>query len=140
MPVDIKDEQDVPIDLKRLQDRVEAALLRAGYVDAEVSLLLTDDTRMTELNERYRGLDKTTDVLSFSLQENDSDLPFGEFLGDIVISVPTARKHADEAGVPLEQEIETLALHGLLHLLGHDHEAEGWESWETALKEIHPDA
>ncbi|MCA9431587.1 MAG: rRNA maturation RNase YbeY, partial [Candidatus Omnitrophica bacterium] len=60
-------------------------------------------------------------------------------LGDIVISVPTAERQARENGISLDEEIEALAVHGLLHLLGHDHETEGWESWEIALKEVYPD-
>jgi probable rRNA maturation factor len=138
MGVDINDEQGVPLDLDRLRQRLEAGLGMAGCPEAELSVLLTGDERMAQLNETYRGIPKTTDVLSFSLGE-EADFPFGGVLGDIVISIPTASRQAAENEASLEGEVETLAFHGLLHLLGHDHETEGWEAWERALKEILPD-
>ncbi|MCG3197619.1 MAG: rRNA maturation RNase YbeY [Candidatus Omnitrophica bacterium] len=138
MSVEIQDDQDVPIDKRRLKKRLAAALRKAGLPDSEVSVLLTDDERMTELNRTYRSLDKTTDVLSFPLAEEE-DSPLAAFLGDIVISVPTAQRQARESKVTLVEEVENLALHGLLHLLGRDHESEGWESWRAALAEITPD-
>ena len=77
---------------------------------------------MRKLNHAWRGRDKTTDVLSFSLREG----PFADIrtnmLGDIVISVPTARRQARAAGHALTREIEHLLVHGLVHLLGYDHE------------------
>ena len=63
----------------------------------------------------------------------------GNLLGDIVISVPTAQRQARENNLTLDEEIRSLAVHGLLHLLGHDHETEGWEKWERALREVNPD-
>ena len=79
-----------------------------------VSLLLTDDETIKQLNSRYRGIDSTTDVLSF---------PSGEegFLGDIAISVPRARLQAEQYGHPLPREVAFLTVHGMLHLLGYDH-------------------
>lgn len=135
MSVEISDEQDIPIDRQRLQKRLQAGLEKAGLGDSEVSVLLTGDERITELNETYRGLPEPTDVLSFSL-DDEEDAPFGSFLGDIVISIATAQRQATGS---LEQEVDTLAFHGLLHLMGKDHETEGWEAWEQALKEILPD-
>ncbi len=77
---------------------------------------------MRSLNRRYRGIDRTTDVLSFSFREG----AFGDLrpdaLGDIVVSVPQAERQAREAGHSLVREIEILLIHGLLHLLGYDHE------------------
>lgn len=132
MSVEITDEQDIPIDIDCLRSCLQRALGRVGMPDAEVSVLLTGDSRMAELNQTYRDLPETTDVLSFPMEDNLWE-PFGCLLGDIVISVPTARQQAAEG---LQNEVESLALHGLLHLLGHDHEAEGWESWNIALKEL----
>jgi probable rRNA maturation factor len=79
-----------------------------------VSLLLTDDEMVKELNNRYRGIDSTTDVLSF---------PSGEagFLGDIAISVPRAQLQAEQYGHPLPREIAFLTVHAMLHLFGYDH-------------------
>lgn len=78
--------------------------------------MLGDDAFIQDLNLRYRGLDKPTDVLSFA-QEDDPCV-----LGDIVISLPTAARQAEAAGWTLQDEITLLAAHGLLHLLGHDDE------------------
>lgn len=77
---------------------------------------MCDDAFIQDLNARWRGLDKPTDVLSFA-QEDDPHL-----LGDIVISLPTATRQADRAGWPLDHEVVLLAVHGLLHLLGFDDE------------------
>ncbi len=134
MSVEISDEQDVPIDKDRLKARLQAALDKVGLSNAEVSVLLTGDDRIAELNQTYRDIPEPTDVLSFPMND-EGDEPFGNILGDIVISVPTARAQAVNG---LEKEIESLAFHGLLHLLGRDHETEGWEAWGEALKEILP--
>ena len=110
----------------------------------QVSLLLTDDDTVQELNREYRGVDRTTDVLSFSAEHGghwagddappgaaedwpaDFPLPDGEPppLGDIVISVPQAVRQAEEQGVPFLRELALLVVHGALHLLGHDHYGE----------------
>ena len=71
MSVEISDEQDIPIDRQRLQKRLQAGLEKAGLGDSEVSVLLTGDERITELNETYRGLPEPTDVLSFSLDDEE---------------------------------------------------------------------
>lgn len=106
-----------------------AKLLELGP-DTEVSILLVDDETIRTLNCDYRGKDASTDVLSFPLEEeNEADGepeviggPSGRLLGDIVISIETARKQAVEYNHSLERELAFLAVHGLLHLLGHDHE------------------
>ncbi len=77
---------------------------------------------MRSLNRRFRGIDRTTDVLSFSLREGAFGGLRPNALGDIVISVPRAERQAREAGHPLGREIEILLIHGLVHLLGYDHE------------------
>jgi len=138
MQIDIQDDQDVPIDSERLIGLLSGCLERAGCADSELSILLTTDERMLELNTQYRQKTATTDVLSFR-QEEDGGPGFGNLLGDIVISVPTAQRQAEENRLTLDEEVGSLAIHGLLHLLGHDHETEGWESWERALKEVCPD-
>lgn len=93
--------------------------------DAEVHLTFTGDLEIAELNRRWRGIDAPTDVLSFP----DGDvLPDGRrLLGEILVSVDTARRQAEELGHPLVREVEELVLHGLLHLLGYDHDADEGE-------------
>lgn len=81
------------------------------------------DPAMRALNLDFRALDKTTDVLSFPGEHG----PDGRHLGDVVISVPTAKRQAESAGHPLATELRTLLLHGVLHCLGHDHESDDGE-------------
>jgi probable rRNA maturation factor len=111
-------------------------LLRVlGLPDAELSVLFAGDRAMRSLNRRYRGLDKTTDVLSFSLREGEFPHIQPGILGDIVISVPVAARQAREQGHPLRREIERLLVHGLLHLLGYDHEQGKKEAVRMSRKE-----
>jgi probable rRNA maturation factor len=91
---------------------------RALAVSGEVALVLTGDRALRTLNARYRGKDKPTDVLSFPGPGG------GEGLGDIVISVDTAARNARSYGRTLPQELDVLALHGFLHVLGYDHETD----------------
>jgi probable rRNA maturation factor len=94
------------------------ALTAAGEA-REVSVLFCADTRMRSLNRRYRGKDKTTDVLAFPA----GDASRG-FLGDIVISVPYATREARRREESRSREIDRLLLHGFLHLMGYDHETD----------------
>lgn len=111
--------------LRRIKSLATRLLRAEGCSeDVEVSVLLTDDAGIAALNKDYRGIDGPTDVLSFSQMEGDES--FGgradeKLLGDVVISVETARRQADERGYSLDEEIDVLLAHGLLHLLGYDH-------------------
>ena len=89
---------------------------------SEVSFLLTDDERVHQLNKVYRKKDRPTDVLAFAMREGEFGGLAGETLGDVIISVPTARRQAQEAGKDVLEEVTMLAAHGLLHLLGWDHD------------------
>jgi len=101
-----------------------AALMNLGGMDeVELSLLLTDDATVQELNREYRGVDKTTDVLSFSQREGENPDHWDNLLGDIIISVEQARRQALEYGHGMAREVGFLTVHGVLHLLGWDHEA-----------------
>ena len=104
-----------PIDAARLR-RVVRGAARALKVEGEVALVLAGDGTLRTLNARYRGKDQATDVLSFPGDAN------GAGLGDIVISVERAARNARGLGRTLPQELDVLALHGFLHVLGYDHE------------------
>jgi probable rRNA maturation factor len=113
--------------LRRLAER---ALARLGLTTAEVGVLVCDDATIRGLNRRYRHKDTPTDVLSF---EDGFAQPDGvPYLGDVAISLETARRQADEADVPLVRELELLLLHALVHLKGYDHESDEGEM--TALE------
>lgn len=98
--------------------------------EAEVSVRLTDDEEIRELNRTYRHKDKSTDVLSFP-QPNELNLP-EQHLGDIVISLDTASVQAEEHEHDLHTELLILARHGLLHLLGYDHDGDDPQAWDEA--------
>ena len=91
---------------------------------------------MRSLNHAWRGIDRTTDVLSFSLREGPFSAIQPDLLGDIVISVPIADRQARAAGHSLTRELERLLVHGLAHLLGYDHERGPREAKRMRRKEL----
>ncbi len=93
-----------------------------GLSEAEFSILLTSDPLIRSLNREYRGIDRATDVLAFSQQEGEPVPGNDAVLGDVVISLETARRQAEDYGASFDEEITRLLIHGLLHLLGYDHE------------------
>jgi probable rRNA maturation factor len=105
--------------LRRRAARLLAALDRRG---AELSVRLVDDAEIAELNERFRGKSGPTDVLSFSLLEGAHAERAGALLGDVVMGVGVARRQAARARRTLDDELARLLIHGVLHLVGHDHE------------------
>jgi len=117
-------ESHFPVDRKKIKQAVGDALVGQVHRDAEVSVSIVGDRRMRELNNKYRNLDKTTDVLSFGLENG------GEFveppddvlrLGDIVVSFPQAVSEASEENKLVDDQVVVLVLHGLDHLLGKHH-------------------
>jgi len=95
----------------------------------EISVLFVNDTAMRRLNHLYRGIDRTTDVLSFPLISEKSALHAGQLLlGDIVISLPQAKRQAEEYRTTFNRELARLLIHGLLHLLGYDHEKSSYRA------------
>lgn len=109
---------------RRLRSTARRVLLAENCPEnAEVSILLTGDEAIRELNSRYCGIDAPTDVLAFSQLEGEEFVEEGEaVLGDVVISVETAARQAMEHGHTLDDEMDILLAHGILHLLGYDHE------------------
>ncbi|MCB0354871.1 MAG: rRNA maturation RNase YbeY [Bdellovibrionales bacterium] len=100
--------------LSDLESEIDSPLV------TEVSIVFTTDSDIQALNKNYRAKDKPTDVLSFSLLEG-APVPT-QSLGDVVISLDTAERQAKVLGVPLDDELLRLLIHGLLHLIGYDHE------------------
>ncbi len=103
---------------------IEQALKTLGIEDdVEVSCVLVDDKRIHEINREYRHIDRSTDVISFAMEDNDQFYVEGmpRTLGDIFISVDHAKKQAEEYGHSLRREMCFLFTHGILHLLGYDH-------------------
>jgi len=110
------------LDLGRLR-RCGTGLLRGlGRARDELTLSLVDDAEIRELNASYRGRKRATDVLSFSLLEGDHGEHRGQLLGDVVISIDTAARQARQRRRSLDETVTRLLIHGLLHVVGHDHE------------------
>ena len=114
--IDFENRSDYEFDISKLEK------IYSDLTQKDVELILTDDKEIQELNKTYRNKDKPTDVLSFPLE----DLP-GMPLGSIIISVDTAKRGAQEFGHSIDDEITLLFIHGLLHLLGYDHEVDNGE-------------
>lgn len=109
-------------------------------LEPELTIVLTDDARLQALNREYLGIDASTDVLSFPASETDPETG-ARYLGDIVISIPRARAQAEAAGHPLEWEVQLLVVHGVLHVLGHDHadaeeKARMWQAQAEILERL----
>lgn len=102
--------------------RDAAHLLALLEVEAELSIALVGDAEMHALNRDWRGRDRPTDVLAFALREGEDAGVQPDVLGDVVISLDTAARQAAARGHALADEVRTLLAHGILHLLGYDHE------------------
>src|SRR6266545_2298983 len=114
-------ESEIPFSKDLLERAANTTLEHESQtLDSDLSIILTDDARLHELNLNYLGVDAPTDVLSFPASETDPETG-AHYIGDILISIPRAQSQADAAGHPLESEVQLLVVHGVLHLLGHDH-------------------
>lgn len=123
MPVALRCESESRrLSLPLLTARAETLLDLCGHAAAEWSVTLVSDSAMRELNREYRGKDKPTNVLAFALQEAGGEMPGPQMLGDVVISLDTAAREAAAEKISLHARVTVLLVHGLLHLLGFDHE------------------
>ncbi len=126
MPVHIQSQvRRVRFDQARLDRLARAILSDIGEASAELGIMFVGDQRMRGLNRKYRGKDRTTDVLAFAVREaftpHASRLT-PDMLGDVVIAVPTAARQAKQGQRSLDEELTVLLIHGILHLCGYDHE------------------
>ncbi len=134
MAIHIRNQQrSKKLNLRRVRRDLAKALALTGHRDDELSLLFVGSRRMKHLNSRYRGIPKETDVLSFPMAAEEP-VPFAAvlspqtglppLLGDIVISVPRTIEQARAHGSSFHEELLRLLIHGLLHLIGYDHETD----------------
>jgi rRNA maturation RNase YbeY len=130
-----------PIILETVKQQARAILNALEYPESELSILITDDEHIAQLNQAYLNHQGPTNVISFPMQEGQ----FAEFshklLGDVVISIDTAAKEAAEADISLQERFYQLLIHGILHLVGYDHvnsdeEAEAMESKSQELLKL----
>lgn len=116
-----------------LRRRAEKMLAHLELEGVELSVACVDDATIQELNRTWRRKNKPTDVLSFPLREGEDVRPEGGLLGDVILSIETARRQASKRRRPLLDELTMLLAHGLLHLLGYDHPTDAREKEMTAL-------
>jgi probable rRNA maturation factor len=130
---------DIPFKLSLLEEAAQAALEHQS-ADGDLTLVLTTNEQLHRLNREYLGVDAPTDVLSFPASETDPDTG-RNYLGDILISIPRAEAQARAANHPLADEARLLVIHGVLHLLGHDHaevkeKAKMWKAQREILERL----
>jgi probable rRNA maturation factor len=134
-------ETEFPFPESLLERAANTALAHESQsLDSELSIILTNDARLHELNLNYLGVDASTDVLSFPASETDPETG-ALYIGDILISIPRAQAQASAAGHPLESEVQLLVVHGVLHLLRHDHaeneeKARMWKAQAEILERL----
>ncbi len=117
----IIDEYGCDFDYNYLNKIIDYALKMENVENSVFSIVFIDDKFMHELNMKYRGIDRTTDVLSFAFEDNNNICYNIRQLGEIFVSIPKMKEQAKEYGHSEKRELAFLVVHGLLHLLGYDH-------------------
>lgn len=139
---EIIDNYGCDFDYKYLEKIINRTLEMENVKDSTFSIVFIDDEYMQELNLKYRGIDRTTDVLSFAFEDNNKICYNIRQLGEIFVSIPKMRLQAKEYGHSEKRELAFLIVHGILHLLGYDHtlglkeEKEMFEKQELVLNEF----
>jgi len=123
------------LNIKKIRRVVQRILTSLGLHEVEISLLLVDDKQIRELNRRFLCRDKPTNVLAFSMKEGEFSALHPHLLGDLVISIETARRQSRQSGLNEMEMITLLVIHGILHLLGYEHEGRKKEAREMAAKQ-----
>ncbi|MDP2992238.1 MAG: rRNA maturation RNase YbeY [Deltaproteobacteria bacterium] len=123
MPILISNKQKtIRIDRRKIRKKAEKLLRDLAHPDAELSILFVNDEEITRLNELYLKRSGPTNVISFPMHSPDIPGIHTEILGDVVISMETAGREAGQEDISLEAKTDWLLVHGILHLLGYDHE------------------
>jgi probable rRNA maturation factor len=107
---------------KKIQQAVQVVLSALDFPDGELSILLVDDPQIATLNQKYLDRQGPTNVIAFAMREGEFSHLTPHLLGDVVISVDTAAREAQDAGLSRERRFNELLVHGILHLFGYDHE------------------
>ena len=129
------DHPQVIIDFEDINKKIGVVMKSLGCLNQEVSILLTVDADIRKLNQQFRNIDQATDVLSFPQDVDEDPIIPGEIiLGDIAVSLDTAQVQARQHGLTFEEEIILLLIHGILHLIGYDHEISEQEDERMRIK------
>ena len=119
---------EIKVDARKIEQQIGKVLTSLDCNEHEISILFIGDQRIRDLNHQFRGIDHPTDVLSFpQILAGELEVPGALVLGDVAISLETARCQSEEHGLSFEEELTLLLIHGILHLLGYDHEISGQE-------------
>ncbi len=114
---------EIKIDTRNIEQQIGKVLTSLNCNEHEISILFSGNQGIRDLNQQFRGIDRPTDVLSFpQVLEGELEIPGALVLGDIAISLETALSQSEEHGLLFEEELTLLLIHGILHLLGYDHE------------------
>jgi probable rRNA maturation factor len=114
---------EIKVDARKIEQQIGKVLISLNCNEHEISILFIGDQGIRDLNQQFRDIDRPTDVLSFpQVLEGDLEIPGALVLGDVAISLETARFQSEEHGLSFEEELTLLLIHGILHLLGYDHE------------------
>ena len=132
--IQVENQSTIKIKRAQLKNAASRALSALGYTESELSVLIVDDAEMARLNLQYRGIDHTTDVLSFPMHEGEFGGIASQMLGDVVISAQTAKAMSEETSTSFESVLDLLLIHGICHLLGLNHEEGPAEARKVKLK------
>tara|TARA_B100000378_G_C17860734_1_gene348518 strand:+ start:126 stop:596 length:471 start_codon:yes stop_codon:yes gene_type:complete len=113
----------IKVDTRKIKQQIGKVMSSLDCNEHEISILFVGDQGIRDLNRQFRGMDRPTDVLSFpQLLEGEPEIPGAPVLGDVAISLETASHQSEDHGLSLGEELTLLLIHGILHLLGYDHE------------------
>src|SRR4030066_218846 len=123
MKIWIRNQQKlIPLDSGKIRRAAQRILTELGFLEAELSLLFVNDPQIQALNRKHLRRDKPTNVLAFPMREGEFSTLHPNLLGDLAISVETARRQSDRFGLSEMEMVILLMIHGILHLLGYEHE------------------
>jgi probable rRNA maturation factor len=135
MEVQIGNRQDNHrISEKKIRQTASVILNALDYPDAELSILIVDDQQIAQLNRQYLNREGPTNVIAFPMRQGRFSDIAPNLLGDVVISADTARREAQSAGTSMQDRFDQLLIHGILHLLGYDHENTAAETQKMEAK------
>ena len=119
---------EIKVDARKIEQQIGKVLSSLDCNEHEISILFTGDQSIRDLNHQFRNIDRSTDVLSFpQVLASELEISGALVLGDVAISLETARCQSDKHGLSFEEELTLLLIHGILHLIGYDHEISGQE-------------
>ena len=119
---------EIKVDARKIEQQIGKVLISLDCNEHEISILFIGDQGIRDLNHQFRNIDRSTDVLSFpQVLAGELEIPGALVLGDVAISLETARCQSEEHGLSFEEELTLLLIHGILHLLGYDHEVSDQE-------------